>query len=218
MKVGQCWDDGVHDDVRLTEILRKHGAKASFNLNPATHQSTRQGDFRERWGKIVQRLARSELPAVYEGFTIANHSMTHPFPTRIPLEQWRREVVDARKILQDWFQQPILGFVYPFGDFDDATADVVRAAGHVYGRTTENVTPCFRPIDPMKFHPDAHFHAPEFWDRYEQAKTSGCEVFYFWGHSYELCTEEEWAAFDEKIARISSDPEAEWVDLPELFV
>ena len=38
IRVAQCWDDGVTDDIRLIEILRKHGAKASFNLNPALHK------------------------------------------------------------------------------------------------------------------------------------------------------------------------------------
>ncbi len=218
LKVVQCWDDGVNDDIRLIEILRKHGAKASFNLNPATHGDLRQGGFSDRWDKQIDRLARSELSEVYEGFTIANHSMSHPWPTRIALDDWRSEVVDARKILQDWFQQAILGFVYPFGDCDLATADVVREAGHVYARTTKNVTPCLPVADPMMFHADCHFHNENFWDLYAKAKASEAEVFYFWGHSYEICTEAEWAAFDEKIARISADIEAEWVELPDLFV
>lgn len=218
MKVVQCWDDGVNDDIRLIEILRKHGAKASFNLNPSTHKEEREaGWFNEKLGKLVQRLARPELADVYAGFTIANHSLTHPWPTRIPLEQWRSEVSDARKILQDWFQQPVLGFAYPFGDCDDATAAVVREAGHVYARTTKNVTPCYPPADPMKFAADRHFRAEDFWDRYDQAKASGCGVFYFWGHSYEICGEEQWEAFEAQIARVSADPDAEWAELPELF-
>ncbi len=217
IKVVQCWDDGVHDDIRLIEILRKYGARASFNLNPATHQTGRHGGFNEKWNKVIERLSRGELNEVYEGFTISNHSMTHPRPTQIPLAQWRSEVVDARKILQDWFQQPIFGFVYPFGNFDAATAEVVGEAGHVYARTTKNTTPCMPPADPMLFHPDCHFHSPIFWDLYEKAKASGCGVFYFWGHSYELCTDDQWSAFDKKIARITTDPDAEWAELPELF-
>ncbi|MDQ8194626.1 polysaccharide deacetylase family protein [Coraliomargarita sp. SDUM461004] len=217
LKVVQCWDDGVNDDIRLIGILRKHGAKASFNLNPATHGELRQGAYNERWGKRIERLARHELNDVYAGFTIANHSMTHPWPTQIPLADWRTEVVDARKILQDWFQQEILGFVYPYGDCDAATADVVREAGHLYARTTKNATPCMPVADPMMLHADCHFHNERFWDLYEQAKTSEAGVFYFWGHSYELCTEAEWDAFDAKIARISADGDAEWAELPDLF-
>jgi len=217
LKVVQCWDDGVNDDIRLTDILRQYGAKASFNLNPGSHGTERQGGMNERWNKVIQRLARSELASVYEGFTIANHSMTHPWPSKIPLENWKREVVDARKELQDWFQQPILGFAYPYGDCDEASAAVVREAGHVYARTTQNITPCMPPADPMQFHPDCHFLNPEFWELYEQAKASGCGVFYFWGHSYELCSEQQWKEFDATIARITKDPETVWVDLPELF-
>ncbi|WP_269526155.1 polysaccharide deacetylase family protein [Coraliomargarita parva] len=218
MKVVQCWDDGVNDDIRLIEILRKHGAKASFNLNPASHKAQREGGFNEKWGKTIQRLAKDELLAVYEGFTIANHSMSHPWPTRIPLEDWKSEVVDARKVLQDWFQQPIHGFVYPFGDCDQATADVVREAGHCYARTTKNATPCLPVEDPMFFHSDCHFHSEQFWELYEQAKASNCGLFYFWGHSYELCTEEQWQAMDDKIARITADPDVEWGELPDIFL
>ncbi|MBC2603218.1 polysaccharide deacetylase family protein [Puniceicoccus vermicola] len=218
MKVVQCWDDGVNDDIRLIEILRRHGAKASFNLNPATHQESRCGGMSERWKKRIERLSRGELNSVYEGFTIANHSMSHPRATGIPLEQWREEVVDARKMLQDWFQQPIRGFVYPYGNYDEATSEVVREAGHVYARTTQNATPCMPPADPMQFHPNCKFDHSSFWEIYERAKSSGGGVFYFWGHSFEMCREEEWADFDAKIARISADPEAEWAELPELFL
>ncbi|MBC2603806.1 polysaccharide deacetylase family protein [Puniceicoccus vermicola] len=218
MKVVQCWDDGVNDDIRLIEILRKHEAKASFNLNPATHGDVREGWFSEKWNKKIDRLARSELESVYEGFTIANHSMSHPFPLKIPLDDWRREVIDARKILQDWFQDPIHGFVYPYGHHDPATADVVREAGHVYARTTLNATPCYPPADPMMFHADCHFHHPEFWERYSAAKASDCGVFYFWGHSFEICTEEQWQEFDSQIARITQDSDVVWAELPELFL
>ena len=33
MKVIQCWDDAVSTDIKLTDILRKYNAKATFNLN-----------------------------------------------------------------------------------------------------------------------------------------------------------------------------------------
>ena len=67
----------------------------------------------------------------------------------------------------------------------------------------------------MEFHPNCHFLAPDFWQRYEKARERG--VFYFWGHSYELATEPLWDAFDDQIRRISADPSAEWADLPALF-
>ena len=32
MKVMQCWDDSVTNDIRLVELLRQYHAKATFNF------------------------------------------------------------------------------------------------------------------------------------------------------------------------------------------
>jgi len=217
LKVVQCWDDGVHDDIPMIEVFRKYGAKATFNLNSGLHLKERNGWYNRMLDKDVYRLALSELKDVYEGFTVANHTVTHPRTLEIPLEAWRKEVVDGRKWLQDFFQQPVLGFAYPFGHYDDATSDVLREAGHVYGRTTRNATPCMPVDNPMQFHSDCHFLSEDFWERYEQAKQSPAQVFYFWGHSYEMHTPRMWANFEAKIRKITEDPESEWGELPELF-
>jgi hypothetical protein len=72
----------------------------------------------------------------------------------------------------------------------------------------------------MAFHPHTHFLAPDFWDKFQRVKemdTDGNEVFYFWGHSYELVTEEQWQTFDQQIKRLTQDPQTRWVNLPDLF-
>lgn len=211
----QCWDDGVHDDIALIEILRRHGAKATFNLNPGLHAATRSAPW-VKTGKEIRRLARPELCSVYEGFTIANHSVSHVRPLEVDADRWRTEVVDGRKQLQDLFGQPVAGFAYPYGNHNPAVRDTVRAAGHVYARTVENARPCFPPADPMAFHPTVKFNAPDFWDAFEACCATG-GVFYFWGHSYELVTPSDWQDFEDKIARLTSDPRTEWADLPALF-
>jgi peptidoglycan/xylan/chitin deacetylase (PgdA/CDA1 family) len=218
IKIVQCWDDGVEDDIRLCEILRAHGAKASFNLNPGLHGSVRGGAWRYKDVKDVRRLAWRELPAVYKGFTVANHTTSHPWPTKVSAGQWQREVREARKALQDHFQQPVSGFAYPYGDFDDAVAETVREAGHVYARTCHNATPCLPAADPMKLPSDCHHAATDFWDRYAKAKAAGAPAFYFWGHSYEFLGEADWSAFGAKLARFNADSDAVWADLPDLFV
>lgn len=216
IRVVQCWDDGVEDDLRLIELLRRHRATATFNLNPGLHDASRGHGWSFRGVKQVLRLARSELVSAYAGFTIANHTVSHPRPLEIPLDTWRREVEDGRKQLQDLFGQPVLGFAYPFGTNDEATADVVRAAGHVYGRTTGKATPCLPAADLARWAPDCHFLAPEFWERFAAAKASPAGVFYFWGHSYELVTDGDWAAFDAKLARLAADPDVVWSELPDV--
>jgi hypothetical protein len=75
MKIVQCWDDGVTTDIRLTELLRRYEARATFNLNPGLHGSKRT----EPWihkDTEVRRLALPELTSVFEGFVIANHTFS----------------------------------------------------------------------------------------------------------------------------------------------
>ena len=215
MKVAQSWDDGVVDDVRLIELLRRYRAKATFNLNPGLHQAGRA--FSWRYGdKEVWRLGSDELAAVYAGFEIANHSLTHPSLPDLSEVDLAREVGDSRRLLQDWFQQPVRGFCYPFGTFNPTVKEAIRAAGHRYARTVAEYDEVFPPGDPLEFGVSCRFADPAFWSRYEQAKANN-GVFFFWGHSYELLDDAMWADLEHKIAGISADPAAEWVDLESLF-
>ena len=42
-------------------------------------------------------------------------------------------------------------------------------------------------------------------------------VFYFWGHSHEIRSEEQWQQFENNIARLSADPDVKWVTNAELM-
>ncbi len=214
LKVVQCWDDGVTKDRPLIEILRKYDAKATFNLNPGLHQKTSIPTWVYKETQ-VGRLGLDEMPELYQGFVIANHTVSHPHLENLPAAEARAQIVDGRKQLQDMFQQEVRGFAFPFGTYNDETLALLREAGHAYGRTVRNEAQCFPPEDPMAFHSTCHFLCEDFWDRYEKAKEGG--VFYFWGHSYEMINDEMWSAFDAKIARISADSEAEWLDVIDLF-
>jgi peptidoglycan-N-acetylglucosamine deacetylase len=214
MTVVQCWDDGVTTDVRLTELLRRHGAKATFNLNAGLHAMQRKAGWVYK-GTEVWRLGWDELGEVYEGFTIANHSLTHPRLDQMPIEAARKDIAEGRSRLQQFFGQPVLGFAYPGGTYNEAVMEAVREAGHVYARTVRYVESPFPPANPMAFHPCCHFLAPDLWDRYEKARAGG--VFYFWGHSYEMITEALWAGLEATLARISRDPAARWGEVADLF-
>jgi peptidoglycan/xylan/chitin deacetylase (PgdA/CDA1 family) len=214
MKVVQCWDDGVTTDLRLADILRRHGAKASFNLNAGLHD--RQRTLALRYGSIdVFRLGWDEMREAYQGFTIANHSLTHPRLEQMAVDAARRDIVEGRDRLQQFFGQPVLGFAYPFGSYNEAVIQAVREAGHVYARTTDSAHCPFPPANAMLFNPSCHFLAADLWSRYESAKKHG--VFYLWGHSYEMTTDPMWTAFEELIERIGADHESCWSDVADLF-
>jgi peptidoglycan-N-acetylglucosamine deacetylase len=216
MRVVTCWDDGVVDDARLIDILRKYGAKASFNLNFGSHQPARYLSWKYRDQKEVWKLAVPELHAVYAGFLVANHTLTHAWPTHVTEEQMRADIFEGRDALEQHFGYPVTGFAYPFGDYNAAVKQAVRESGALYARTTQNTARVFPPQDAMEFHSSCHHAALEFWEAYERVRTQD-GVFYFWGHAYEFVTETDWQVIEEKIARISADPAAQWCDLPALF-
>lgn len=214
MTVVQCWDDGVTTDAHLVEILRKHKAKATFNLTAGLYEAKRIPGWIHK-GMQVNRLGWDEMLDLYSGFTIANHSLTHPRLEQLPAAAALSDIAEGRDRLQQFFGQPVLGFAYPYGTYSPMVMDAVRAAGHVYARTTVNVDYPFPPENAMAFHPCCHFLAPDLWTRYEKAKKRG--VFYFWGHSYEMNTEAMWRAYEEMIERISADHGSCWGDVADLF-
>lgn len=214
MKLVQCWDDGVTTDIRLVSLFRRHGAGATFNLNAGLHARQRRFSWLHR-DTEVWRLGLDELREVYDGFGVANHSLTHPRLDRLLIEEARREIGDGRARLQDLFDQPVHGFVYPFGTFDDAVAQAVRDAGHVYARTTRAAESGVETRDAMAAVPTCHFLAPDFWQRFDRARPTG--AFWFWGHSYELVDEAMWTAFEASLERLCAEPGAQWCDPIDLF-
>lgn len=216
MMVVQCWDDGVTSDIRLIAILRKYNARATFNLNAGLHGKQRRIATRHK-GTDVVRLGRGELRDVYDGFTIGNHSLTHPRLETLEPEAARQNLAEGRERLQQIFQQPVLGLAYPFGSFNTSVMQTVRETGHVYARTTGSVEKPFPPEQAMAFHPSCHFLASDFNERYERTRSQPGGVFYFWGHSYELVNEAMWRDFETAIARIAHDPLAQWGELVSLF-
>ena len=80
------FDDGPHPEhtPRLLELLRKHGAKATFFLI---------GDQAEKHPDIVRRI-------VEEGHTIGNHSMTHPRLSRLSAREQLADIARADAVLE----------------------------------------------------------------------------------------------------------------------
>lgn len=55
----------------------------------------------------------------YDGFSIANHSLTHP-DDEIPVDAARREIAEGRDRLEAFFGKSVTGFAYPFGTYNEA--------------------------------------------------------------------------------------------------
>ncbi len=213
MRIMQCWDDGDVDDIRLVEILKKHGARATFNINPGGFKSERRVAHRFRGEYDVYRLMLDEMRQVYEGFCIGGHTMTHPLLHKIDPQWALTELVECKRYIESHFGQSACGMAYPCGAYSDEVKELVRRAGYLYARTTGNVELRLNIEDPMALHTHCHFLSPDFWERFEMVKAVDGD-FYFWGHTFELMGDDvRWQELDALIGRLTDDRATEWIDV-----
>lgn len=220
IKVAQCWDDGVLNDIRLTEILRKYNAKATFNLTPGRYEKSRRNlqgyHFKDCYH--AGRLSQDELTDVYDGFQVASHTMHHKIAGNVPDDEFMADALDARKFLEDRFQRECRGFAWPNGNYTPETMKRMHEAGFAYGRTVQNTAAVIPCEDTMAFHPSCKFNNPGFRKIFERAKKES-GIFYFWGHSYEMMDDEElWCAMEENLKFLSNDPDVIWVNVIDLVM
>ena len=229
VKVAQCWDDGVVNDERLTQLFRMYNAKATFNLNPGLMLSERQpsgwnvfgqeGSGHSCFGYRTGKLGLNEIKDIYGDFQVASHGWRHESAGLIPDEDFLKSALDTRHFLEDLFQRDCPGYAWPSGFHTPETCRLLKEAGFKYARTArtdENTDDVLAYKDPMLLCPSCHHFDQNFFKKYQAAKKTG--VFYFWGHSYELMEYDKlWDQIEQKIRYISQDPDAEWVDVIDLI-
>jgi len=216
VRVTCSWDDGNKNDVRLTQILRQHRAKGTFFIYPENYvfytkdpeAALKKDPF------LITPLAA--FIATYRGFEVGAHGFQHPDMRKLKPEELWFQLTESKRVLEEWFKQPVKGMAYPNGAYNPEVEAAVKKAGYVYARTVENSPQVFPAADPYALRVSLHHQSPKFWEEFERVKAVG-GVFYFWGHSYELKTDDDWKGFEEKIARLSADPAVEWVTHLELF-
>lgn len=186
------YDDGVGQDVKLMNILRAHGMKATFNLDSG---KMGVGGVRED-GVEVRRMLPEEVKEAYYGFEVAVHGYTHPFLTLMPKDMVAREVAKDREELEKLTGYPVRGMAYPYGAYHNELIEQLRAMGIVYARTAASTGGFSLPADFLAWHPTCHHNAAnldELCDRFLNEKSyNPHKVFYLWGHSYEFDADRNW--------------------------
>lgn len=220
VKVACCWDDGVVNDIRLIELLRKYNAKATFNLNPGAmpeHTAV------PRWKKMGEtvwsyngfingKVGLAEMKEIYGDFQVASHGWVHKGGS-VPPEEFIKDAMDARKYLEDVFQRECPGYAWPCGDYTPVAAKLLQENGFLYGRTTKYTDNVGCTDAPLQLHSSCHFMDRGFVDKFNAAKAQN-GIFYFWGHSYEMMDcEGLWDQFEQKMILLSEDPEVRWIDV-----
>ena len=97
------YDDGVEQDVRLIEIMKKYGLKGTFNINSGLYAP--EGTVYPE-GTIHRRMTKSQALALYKnsGMEIAVHGLTHPFLEQLPKEMCTYEVLKDRINLEKEYE------------------------------------------------------------------------------------------------------------------
>ena len=125
------YDDGVEQDIRLIEIMQKHGLKGTFNLNSGLYAP--EGTVYPT-GTIHRRMTKKQVTELYKesGMEVAVHGLTHPFLEQLPENVCLNEVIKDRENLEEQFDTIIRGMAYPFGTYSDEVVACLKHAGIAY--------------------------------------------------------------------------------------
>ena len=191
------YDDGVEQDIRLIDIMKKHGLKGTFNINSGMYAP--EGKVYPE-GTIHRRMSKSMALDLYRnsGMEVAVHSLTHPFLEQLPDNLCTYEVLQDRINLEEDYGTIVRGMAYPFGTYSDSVVDTLRQCGIVYSRTVESTEKFTIPTDWLRLPATCHHKNPRLMELARQfaevtGKTNrGPALFYLWGHSYEFEADHNW--------------------------
>lgn len=201
------YDDGVESDRRLAELFRQYGLKCTFNLNSGALDDPFSWRYEDRFD--VYRLRTEGIAEVYAGHEIAVHGVKHLPPTELEtMEQFDAEFVEDRKMLTKLFGVEPIGMAYAYGVFDDRTVERLRAAGFRYGRTVWDADNFDLQEDLLRFRPTCHHKNERVFELIDQflaqpANPQKPQLFYLWGHAYELDGDRDWDRMEEICKRLS---------------
>lgn len=163
------FDDGLEQDKRIIEILKKYGMGATFNINSGMYgDKTYESRIKELgfWETPIDkylarkhhilpavehfRIPENEVLEVYEGFEIASHTLTHQNLRFAGKRAIKKEVAEDVKNLSEKFGREIVGFAYPYGMFSKAAKKILKKNGIKYARTVASTDSFEFPKDPME--------------------------------------------------------------------
>lgn len=121
-------DDGHPSDRKVAELLDKHSLSGTFFI-----------PIKNREGPPV--MSPSEIRDLSSRFEIGSHTYDHCFLKSVHLAESHYQVTEGKTRLEDILGRPVSGFCYPGGKYRPADAELVKASGFRYARTTVNL--CF---------------------------------------------------------------------------
>lgn len=176
------FDDGSQNDARLISLFDQYHLKATFHLNGKNYI-----------GKTDEEL--KEVRELYRNHEIACHTLSHGWPSRMPNASLVTEIMDDRRTLEQIAGYPVTGMSYPSGSYSPNVIQIINSCDIDYARTVKDTQDFDLPENFLEWHPTCHFKkAMPLAERFLKDIDSpwAKPLFYIWGHSHELTTEDEW--------------------------
>ena len=205
------YDDAVTQDIRFINLLNKYGLKCTFNLNS---ELLGKPNMLAREGMPIShyKIHPRDVAKVYEGHEVAVHTLTHPNLTQIADDaEVIRQVEKDRQRLSELAGYEVIGMAYPCGGVnnDERVAKLIREnTGVKYSRTITS-THSFDPQENLyQFNPSVYSmeydKMMELGRKFIELKPETPQIFYIWGHTYEMDFESDnWVKMEEFFKLIS---------------
>ena len=186
------YDDGVTQDIRFVELLNKYGLKCTFNLNSEYLGNPGFLGWENR--RISHyKVHPDHVKVLYEGHEVAVHTLTHPNLTQQTDEEVIRQVEQDRLNLSELVDYEVVGMAYPCGGVnnDDRVAEIIKNhTGVKYSRTITctgnfDLQDNLYRFNPTVYHLDFD-KMMELGQKFVELETDKPQLFYIWGHSYEM--------------------------------
>lgn len=185
------YDDGVRQDIRLCEIFRKYGLKATFNLNSGSlGHAGRINHF--GFDVCFDKMKPDEIKDLYKpehGFEVACHGVFHKNLPTLTKEQFYEEIYTDKCELEKLCGNPVTGGAYACGRFDENSDARLKECGIYYYRTILDTHNFSIPQNFNYWHPTCHDNDDkvfELADKFINLDDSKDALFYIWGHAFEL--------------------------------
>ena len=197
------YDDGVAQDIRLAEIMKKNGLHGTFNINAGLIAAE---DAQGGAGK----MSAAQIKALYSdpSFEVAVHGYTHPSLAELSADEIIREVMQDKQKIEEMFGVVVRGMAYPYGCYNETVIACLRLCGIAYSRTTVSTENYQLPEDWLRLPATCHHNCArlnELGDAFiawKMCPSDAPQMFYLWGHSYEFDTHNNWDVIEKFAEKI----------------
>ena len=156
-------------------------------------------------GKSIShnKIGINEFKNIYKNHEVAVHTLTHPNLTNLDDKEIIEQVEEDRQALSKLINYEVVGMAYPCGGVnnDDYVAGVIiNNTGVKYSRTITSNYSFDMQNNLYRFNPTV-YHCElekmfELGEKFIKLKTDKPQIYYIWGHSYELDINGDWETFE----------------------